>query len=263
MELYSGDFNHDDKYDMLFSRSDYPLHDYVSLKKYFKNSIWTDYTKPSEFNAATTSELLSKVDADITCYKVNQLAHVMLLNNGRGDFEIKEMPTNMQFSVVYGIVVGDFNHDGHIDIVSHGNQSKASPVFQPQLNGRGTLLLNDGRAKFEYIENVKSGFVSDANGRGLGIVNGPKNKKLMIAVNNNAPAKLFEIQNSDAIQSFLEFNENESHAVFKFKSGGIQKIENYIGGSYLTQKFQYYPITDEVSVVDVYNGDILVRSIKQ
>jgi hypothetical protein len=42
-------------------------------------------------------------------------------NKGGGKFEMKALPLRAQFSPVYGMLAGDFNNDGHTDVLCVGN----------------------------------------------------------------------------------------------------------------------------------------------
>ena len=60
-------------------------------------------------------------------HKAVMLESVLLVNDGKGAFQIKPLPLEAQFSPVYGIVVDDFDADGKNDLFLGGNLHKVKP----------------------------------------------------------------------------------------------------------------------------------------
>jgi len=261
--IYYDDFNNDNKNDLIFSKNGMPIHAFESYRRYFRKSVFQDQKSPGYINKLNTSETLRLLgNPSPDSLFVNCLSSIMIINDGKGGFTIKQLPQELQYSRVYGIAIGDFNHDGNIDILTHGNQTNAHPVFQFINNGRGLLLLGDGKNNFKPQSFENSGFISEGDGRALGILNGLDNKKYVISTSNNDNVKFFKIENSEQFKDYINFDDFESHAIVYKKNKSVTKIENYIGGGYLTQKFQYLPITEDIIKVDIYSGEILSRTIK-
>jgi hypothetical protein len=64
-------------------------------------------------------------------YQVNQLASLMLLSGPNG-YERIELPLQAQFSTIYSLLIGDFDHDGISDLIAGGNQYQVKPQFGRQ-----------------------------------------------------------------------------------------------------------------------------------
>ena len=87
----------------------------------------------------------------------NHLSTTLFLSTADGTYRMASLPPQAQYAPVYQITYGDFNADGHEDIILLGNNG----FFKLRL-GRfdanyGTLLLGDGSGKFEYVPQSRSG----------------------------------------------------------------------------------------------------------
>ena len=66
--------------------------------------------------------------SDAQKFTVAGFATIWIENKGNFNFEIHALPAEAQLSTVYGIVAGDFNADGNIDIALNGNEYSMAPV---------------------------------------------------------------------------------------------------------------------------------------
>lgn len=74
-----------------------------------------------------------------------------------GKFIKSVLPLQAQFSVVSKIVTGDFNHDGHTDLILLGNHSDNRLKIGAIDANYGCLLAGDGKGQFEYVPQTQSG----------------------------------------------------------------------------------------------------------
>lgn len=81
------------------------------------------------------------------------------LNNGDGTFELKPLPIEAQFAPVYGLLVDDFNEDGHLDILMGGNFYQAKPEVGIYDASYGLMLTGDGKGNFNPLKAEESGFL--------------------------------------------------------------------------------------------------------
>jgi len=107
----------------------------------------------------------SFVDADInvifnekelqgaTKLSANRLQTTLLMNNGDLNFDIIELPKEVQYSPVYAFAFNDFDKDGDTDIVFGGNLYNVKPEFGRYDASYGGYLENQGNMKFNYIKN--------------------------------------------------------------------------------------------------------------
>ena len=83
----------------------------------------------------------------------------MLLNDGDGRFEIRELPRAAQMAPAYGVVLSDFDADGMTDAVIGQNFFAAQPETGWLDGGLSVLLRGDGKGGFEAVEPTRSGIV--------------------------------------------------------------------------------------------------------
>jgi hypothetical protein len=94
--------------------------------------------------------------------KVKQASYFnscIALNQGDGNFTIRELPREVQFSCICGILCTDVNGDNSPDIIAGGNNFGFTPQFSRQDASFGHVLLNDGKAQFEAMSRLNSGFL--------------------------------------------------------------------------------------------------------
>lgn len=99
----------------------------------------------------------------------------MLFENKDGRFVRKELPVQANYSPVYAISAGDYNHDGKIDLLLAGNTDKSRIKIGRMDANYGVLLAGDGKGNFEYKPQTESGLSIKGCVRSvLEISNGPK-----------------------------------------------------------------------------------------
>ena len=92
------------------------------------------------------------------------------MNQGNGKFEFRELPRPAQIAPIQGMVFGDFNQDGSLDLVV--SQNFYNPQFEtgPYAGGVGVLMAGDGNGGFSAILPQKSGVLLRGDPRGLDAV---------------------------------------------------------------------------------------------
>ena len=171
----------------------YPLalrHDIVEVLPYLKKK----YLKYESYKEQKIEDIFTKGQlAKTTKLEAKELRSSVIMNNGNGTFSIKALPTEAQFSPVYGIAVGDYDGDGKQDILLGGNFYESKPEIGIYDASYGMLLKGDSKGNFTKVPEKQSGIVIKGAVRGiLGIKVGKKNV-FLVSKNNEAPA--FIIQN--------------------------------------------------------------------
>jgi len=192
---YAKDFDNNGTLDPIVAYSEdgkiYPLMQKEVLVKQMpvlkKKFLYTrDYAK------ATMSDLWSQKDLDAA----NKLAVYDLetcwWENKGGKFVRHSLPIQAQTSPVQGIVCGDFNSDGNMDILMAGNKYGFEVETNPCDAGTGTLLLGDGKGNFAWLDNNLSGFWAMREARDLAMLKGAGGKRFFLVANNNSKVQIFE-----------------------------------------------------------------------
>jgi len=115
----------------------------------------------------------------------------MLYINTKGKFTPAELPVEAQFSVVSQITSGDYNHDGHPDLLLLGNHTDNRLKMGSIDAGYGCLLQGDGRGRFSYVKQPVAGIcvVGDVKSVSEILVN--KQPYLVVGV-SNGPVQFYK-----------------------------------------------------------------------
>ena len=154
-----------------------------------------------------------------------------LENQGDGTFDIRALPIRTQFAPVFGVHSGDYDGDGHLDLLMVGNS------YAPDLEtGRadafvGAFLRGDGTGRFSYVNYTKSGFFVDGDAKGLAEVATGGTTSLVLATQNSGPLKAFSSRSRHAVP----LRPLDRYALLTFEDGSTRKEEFFYGSTYLSQ----------------------------
>jgi len=129
-------------------------------------------------------------------YKARTFASSYFENNGKGKFEMRQLPIEAQVSNIDDILIQDFDGDGNKDVLIVGNMYPVEIETTRNDAGVGLYLKGDGNGNFKPIEGDKSGFFIVGDAKSLTRMT-VKNKKIIIAVLNNDSLKSFKINKND------------------------------------------------------------------
>lgn len=263
VSVYGKDFNNDGSYDAITS---------VYLPNNNKDK------KMEEFPVATRDELIRQIigmrhqyedyksyaiatmDSVIPAaqrkgaliYHANNLASVYLRNDGNGKFTMQKLPMQAQLSTLCGMVVGDFDNDGNLDVVINGNDY-STEVGTGRYDGlNGLMMKGDGKGNFTPLSIMQSGIYIPGNGKSLVQLRSNKNECLLAAAENRGPLRVFKLKKSIR---FVPVQANDLYAIIELKNGRKRKAEFYYGNSYLSQSSRFLMIDDAVKSVTFYNSN--------
>jgi len=113
-----------------------------------------------DYNSYSNSTLETIFTADemkgATVLRADLLKTVYLENKGN-TFEQRELPIQAQFAPVYAVAPFDLDQDGDLDLVIAGNESNVRVRVGKSDANKGLVFLNDGKGRFSYRSQVKSG----------------------------------------------------------------------------------------------------------
>jgi hypothetical protein len=122
---------------------------------------------------------------------------VVVENQGAGQFQVQPLPAEAQLSPVYGLLAGDFDGDGHRDLLLGGNFYNYRVIIGRMEASYGLLLRGDGRLGFTAVPSRESGFRLSGQVRRLAAVNTSAGQ-LVVAARNDAPAVVVRARNASA-----------------------------------------------------------------
>jgi hypothetical protein len=164
-----------DKSYPMFSR-DEMLDQVVSLKR--------KYTSYEAYSDATAEDIFGK-EAIAKSNKVycRMLTSIVLENKGGFQFKIHQLPDEVQFSRVSGVVSLDVDRDGKPDLVTAGNFSPYRVQLGPCDASFGAVLLQKAPFVFETLPPADSGFWAGGDVRNMVQLG----RRIMISVNDRQP----------------------------------------------------------------------------
>ncbi|MEQ9437404.1 MAG: VCBS repeat-containing protein [Cyclobacteriaceae bacterium] len=162
----------------------------VLKKKYLKYENYQGETVESIFTSAQRSNAL-----ELETY---ELASSVLINDGQGHFEVQALPQEAQFSPVYGILIRDFDQDGHQDILLGGNLFGAKPEVGRYDASYGLLMKGDGQGNFQPLRAPASGISIEGEVRDI-IDLEIQGKPVVLVARNNLPLQFYRLQENYAL----------------------------------------------------------------
>ncbi len=169
----------------VFSKDDL-LGQLNGLKSRYIN--YSDYADQKITDVFTSEEL-----EGATVLKAVNFSSSYLENLGDGKFDLKPLPSVAQFSPIYGILAGDFNQDGNLDIIMGGNFFGTRVKYGRYDANKGTYLLGDGGGGFNAVNNVESGLNLDGEVRYIALIEQSDKSRLLVFTKNNAALQVYKL----------------------------------------------------------------------
>ena len=168
----------------------------VALKKELSEQVTSlrnqDLTH-SEFAEKSMQELFAKELLDRAMVKKGTwFKSSIALNEGDGNFTVKALPREVQFSSVNAIMSIDINGDDKIDLLLGGNDSGFMPQYSKLDASFGHILINTGNGNFKKVNNKKSGFFVKGDIRNFIHFNLINEDCILTLINNQTP-KMYEL----------------------------------------------------------------------
>lgn len=158
----------------------------VIKKKFIK---YTDYANKTIAELFTEEQLKDGIEKKIVTTKSS-----FLINDGKGNFELKALPYTAQFSPISAIETGDFDKDGILDIVLAGNFFDVLPEWGRFDANYGLFLKGKGKGEFQTLQSKDSGFKSMGQVRKMYKLKTNGNNEVLVLAKNNDNAQVFSFK---------------------------------------------------------------------
>ncbi|QHT68170.1 VCBS repeat-containing protein [Rhodocytophaga rosea] len=211
------------------------------------------FPRYADYASATIDQVFTSEELQGTyVLKAYQLQSSYAENLGNGKFRLKPLPMEAQFAPVFGILPGDFNGDGNLDLLLSGN-SYASEILTGWYDASiGLYMEGDGKGNFKPVHVNKSGFMIEKDAKALVQLYTSKNQPLLIASNNNDSLRVFSMSEV-SLKQIIPVKSNEIYADLLLQNGKKQRQELYYGAGYLAQSSRQLWVSKHVKQVKIVN----------
>jgi hypothetical protein len=116
------------------------------------------FPKHSDYAGKTVEQVFGNELSDATVLQAETFASVLARNDGDGSFTLIPLPREAQIAPIYGILSGDFDRDGKLDLLIAGNFDGVPPAIGRMSATYGLFLRGDGGGGFTAVPSSASGF---------------------------------------------------------------------------------------------------------
>ena len=195
VRVYAKDYDQNGTLDALITAYNYG-NEYLVHPRETLTDQWPAVKKkfPSyaDYGSKLFADLISAEQrAGALTLEATNFASVYIENRGKGQFAVRPLPVEAQFSPMFGMLATDVDHDGNLDVLLVGNDY-ANEVLSGQYDaGYGLWLRGNGRGKFTAISPGRSGFVVPGDGKALVQLRQANGQMLYLASQNQDSLRVF------------------------------------------------------------------------
>jgi len=262
--IYAKDFNADGRIDPVLcyyvqgKNHIYPTRDELIRQMSavrLRFQTYKEYASVSFDETFTKDELSDAYVVKSECFETSYLE-----NKGGGKFQRKQLPIECQFAPVYGMLVGDFNEDGHPDILMAGN-SYSTEVSTGNYDAmQGLLLAGNGKGDFRPLLSRQTGFNADADSKGMAQINLGGHATEILVANNNDKLKSYSVVQQKGI--IARVSQDDVHMLVYKADGTSFKQELFLGSGYLSASSRTICFSEPIERVEIENTKGMKRIIK-
>ncbi|MEO5599535.1 MAG: VCBS repeat-containing protein [Cyclobacteriaceae bacterium] len=252
--IYANDYNKDGRIDPVMTY-------YVQGEKYVGhsrdhlidqiNSMRARFRTYTAYADATFKESFlpeELKDAHVVCADRFESSYIENLGNGR--FTITTLPLQAQISPMYGMVAGDYDEDGNLDILAVGNSYAPEVISGRDDASIGWYLRGDGKGNFTCSKNSDTGFICDNDAKGMASVVLEDGKELIIVGNNSGPLRSYL---STKKGRYYRAEKDDAYALITRANGSVYKHEFYFGSTYLSSSSRSIKLMPDVRSIKLFN----------
>jgi enediyne biosynthesis protein E4 len=188
--------------------------------------------------------------------KAERFENSYIENLGAGKFKLHSLPNEAQFAPIYGMLTGDFNNDGNIDVLGVGN-SFSTEVQTGRYDARGSILLfGDGKGGFAALA---GGLSDNGDNKSLSGVRLSSGDVAFLVGSNSGDLKVFKQTQASLLFTFLP---GETYFIATDNKGKQYRQEFYYGHSYLSQNGRTIFLPSGTEYVTVYSNSGQKRIVR-
>ena len=192
--LYAGDIDHNGGMDHLLTYfNDGTQYPFISRDQLVKQvpSFRREFLKYSAFKNVKREHIIPAEDTARFIVNRAYCFASVYVQNDQDKLTLKHLPVDAQMFPIFSFEKGDFNADGHIDLLAVGNLYSVQPDFGRYDAGYGLMMLGDGNGTFSPLSLQTSGFIVKGEGREIKALTAASGRKVFVVGRNNDSLLLF------------------------------------------------------------------------
>jgi enediyne biosynthesis protein E4 len=258
--VYAADYDHNGKLDPIMCHfidgKEYMVHSRNDIIKQMA-PMRGKFRSYDAYASVTMQQAMHKDEiAKSFVVKAEKFESAYLENIGGGKFKIADLPVEAQFSPIFGMVTGDFNNDGHLDVLAVGN-SYATETQTGRYDAQGSLLLTgNGKGNFGVQRDVLDIFGDNKSVAQMQMSDG--SSSIIVGVNSDS-LKMFRLNKS---VKQISLKPDDAYVLITQNDNKVSKQEFYYGHSYISQSGRRFSVPSDAKSVAVYSFKGEKRVIK-
>jgi len=145
------------------------------------------YPKYSDYAGQTVEQIFGSSLSDAVVKQAETFATALALSNRDGSFTLVPLPREAQIAPIYGMLAGDFDRDGKLDLLLAGNFDGVQPEIGRMSASYGLFLHGDGHGGFAAVRAAESGFFVPGQARDIQRLRTRRGNLYIVARNSGAP----------------------------------------------------------------------------
>ena len=164
-------------------------------------------------------------------------------NTGNGKFVRKSLPLEAQFAAVFGMLSGDYNGDGNLDVLIAGN-SYATEASTGRYDAMtGLLLAGDGKGKIKPVNSAATGFKADNDVKSLAKIFSADGIEIILVGNNSGKMDAYQLNKNKTIN--IPVKSTDAYAVVHKKKG------NHTGRNFILEVIIFHKLQEYYRLVQM------------
>jgi hypothetical protein len=165
-----------------------------------------------------------------------------------------------QFTPAFGLLTGDYDCDGHQDILMSGNSTATEFMAGWYDAGSGLCLRGDGKGNFTPLPPAVSGFRAAGDCKGMVQLFAAGGKALVLVGQNNDRLKAFSWVTTGE-RRLVEIQPTDAWAELTERSGRKVRKELYYGSGYLGQSSRQLVVSTNILSLKLFSYAGKVREV--
>jgi enediyne biosynthesis protein E4 len=245
VRIHAADFDGNGTIDPVISRyldgTSYPLAPRAFLVEQMF-SMEFRFPRHIDYAQVSLEQMLSREEREKAfTARSTTFASSFVENLGDGRFSIRPLPVPAQIAPAFGMLVGDHDGDGNLDLMMVGNSFAAEPQTGRYTASTGTVLLGNGTGDFRYLNGSRSGFFVDGDAKAIAELLLDDGRSLVLVSQNDDSLRVYSA--TGAPGEAMRLQPGDAYAVLTFADGTIRREEFYYGSTYLSQSSRFLRVS--------------------